>query len=159
MDIQYRSACNTDIEELVGLRRAYLRSDFGKIEKDVEDAVANQLPGYFARHLQNDLFAPVAQCDGKLVGTCWLLVVEKPASVAFPHGRTGAIFNVYVDPRYRRKGIARRLMLMLIDKAKELELDRLELRATSMGHDLYRSIGFVDDESSHTAMNYKLGEE
>lgn len=158
MDILYRSANKSDIDALAELRIAYLHADFGSIESATEDAILAQLPGYLNGHLQNDLFAPVAECSGKLVGTCWLLVVEKPASVAFPHGRTGAIFNVYVDPDYRRRGVARKLMVMLIDKAKELHLDRLELRATSMGHELYRSIGFMDDESSHTAMNYMLGE-
>jgi hypothetical protein len=47
-------------------------------------------------------------------------------------------------------------MLNLIEQAKGLELDRLELRATAMGFELYKSIGFVEDSPTHRAMNYVL---
>ena len=157
MDITYRLANESDIEELVRLRLAYLQADFGDLDPHDAKEIESRLPGYFQAHLGKDLYAQAAFCDGSMIGTCWLLVVEKPASVAFLHGRTGAIFNVYVDPAYRKRGIARDLMLRLIETARELHLDRLELRATAMGFNLYRSIGFVEDESSHRAMNYVIG--
>ena len=158
MEVTYREAGKADIDELVRLRLEYLAADFGELDTVQTDGICSVLPGYLQSHLGEDLHAEVASCDGRLVGTCWLLAVEKPASIAFPHGRTAAIYNVYVDPDYRRMGIARELMVRLIAKAEQLRLDRLELRATAMGYDLYRSIGFVDDESSHTAMNYVVGQ-
>ncbi len=158
MEVTYRVAGMGDMDELVRLRLEYLTADFGELDSVQADGIRSVLPDYLQRHLCDDLHAEVACCDGKLVGTCWLLVAEKPASVAFPHGRTAAVFNVYVDPDYRRRGIARELMTRLIAKAEQLRLDRLELRATAMGYELYRSIGFVDDESSHTAMNYVVGQ-
>ena len=155
--ITYRLANESDIKELVRLRLAYLHADFGELDPDDVQMIEQQLPEYLETHLTHDLHAQTAFCGDVMVGTCWLLVVEKPASVAFLHGRTGAIFNVYVDPAYRKQGIARKLMLRLIDTARTLKLDRLELRATAMGFNLYRSIGFLEDESSHRAMNYVLG--
>ena len=156
MDITYRLANESDFEDLIRLRLAYLHADFGDLDPHDVQEIEAQLPDYFHAHLGKDLYAQAAFCDGAMVGTCWLLAVEKPASVAFLHGRTGAIFNVYVDPAYRKRGIARKLMLRLIESARELRLDRLELRATAMGFNLYRSIGFVEDESSHRAMNYVM---
>ena len=158
MEVTYKKASKRDVEELVRLRLAYLTADFGELTSEQTLHLRQTLPGYFENHLNNDLVALVAECDNKLVGTCWLLVVEKPASIAFMHGRTGAIFNVFVDRDYRKRGIARTLMYGLIEEARRLELDRLELRATAMGYNLYRSIGFKDDESTHRAMNYSLGE-
>lgn len=158
MEVAYRVAKTDDIEELVRLRLEYLAADFGELDSGQKEGIRSILPDYLNRHLGKDLHVEVACCDGKLVGTCWMLAVEKPASIAFPHGLTAAVFNVYVDPTYRRKGIARKLMERLINQAKLLRLDRLELRATAMGHELYRSIGFVDDESSHTSMNYAVGQ-
>lgn len=155
--VTYRLADHNDVDSLVDLRLAYLAADFGSVDEEQAELVKNRLPEYFSRHLCNDLYAQVAEYEGRLVGTCWLLVVEKPVSIAFLHGRTGAIFNVFVDPDFRRRGIARTLMERLINMARKLELDRLELRSTKMGHNLYSSIGFVDDEPSHVAMNYVLG--
>lgn len=155
-DVQYTRATLDDIDELVRLRLAYLAADFGELSAKDANAIVGSLPAYFARHLDRDLYAHAAWSDGKIVGTCWLLLSEKPMSVAFPHGKTAAIFNVYVDPSYRRRGIARQLMLNLIEQAKGLGLDRLELRATAMGFELYKSIGFVEDSPTHRAMNYVL---
>ena len=157
MSISYGLAAQSDVEELKRLRAAYLTADFGEVDKDVMEGIIAELAPFFERHLGKDFFAHVAWADGVAVGTCWLLLTEKPASVAFPHGKTAAIFNVYVDPAFRKRGIARQLMLNLIQQATDLGLDRLELRATAMGYNLYRSIGFVDDESSHRAMNYRIG--
>ena len=156
MDIRYGLATKGDVDELVRLRLAYLAADFGDLSARDTQNISATLPSYFDRHLGLDLFAHVAWDGDTAVGTCWLLLSEKPASVAFPHGKTAAIFNVYVDPSYRRRGIARQLMHNLIDHAHTLGLDRLELRATAMGFELYRSIGFVEDESTHRAMNYVL---
>lgn len=156
MNITYGMASKNNIVELQRLRSAYLHADFGDVDNALMESIMQELPSYFERHLGTDLHAHVAWDNDYAVGTCWLLVTEKPASVAFPHGRTGAIFNVYVDPAYRKRGIARKLMNSLIAQAHELNLDRLELRATAMGYNLYRSIGFVEDESSHRAMNYEV---
>ena len=158
MEVTYKKAAKSDVDALVRLRLDYLAADFGELTAEQASHLRQTLPAYLERHLNEDLIALVAESDNRLVGTCWLLVVHKPASIAFMHGRTGAIFNVFVDPGYRKRGIARTLMLNLIDEARLLGLDRLELRATAMGYDLYRSIGFADDESSHRAMNYSLGD-
>lgn len=158
MDIRYGQATLADVPELVRLRLSYLQADFGEVDPGVLDAILHELPDYFKEHLGANLHAHVAWCDDVAVGTVWLLVVQKPASVAFVHGLTGSIFNVYVDPTYRKRGIARQLMANIICQAHELGLDRLELRSTAMGYNLYKSIGFEEDESTHTAMNYYLSE-
>lgn len=156
MDVSYEFATLAQTEDLVRLRLAYLDEDFGAMDDDSRAAVSSALPGYFEEHLGTDLHALVAWADGKAVGTSWLLRVAKPVSVAFIHGLTGSLFNVYVDPAYRRQGIARELMRRVIERSEELGLDRLELRATQMGYNLYRSIGFVEDDPTHRAMNLRL---
>lgn len=158
MNVTYGLATHSHIEELKRLRIAYLQADFGNIDNDVQGKLLAELSPYLEQHLNGDLHAHVAYVHETIVGTCWLLVTNKPASLAFPHGRTGAILNVYVEPAYRKQGIARQLMLNLIEQARGMGLDRLELRATAMGYALYKSIGFEEDESSHRAMNYRLSE-
>ena len=47
-------------------------------------------------------------------------------------------------------------MLALLNKARELNLDVVELNATDDGYPLYQSLGFEDDSSTHRAMRMML---
>jgi GNAT superfamily N-acetyltransferase len=50
--------------------------------------------------------------------------------------------NVYTEPDCRRRGIARALMVTLMEWAKTQGFDRLLLHASDAGLQLYRSLGF-----------------
>jgi len=51
--------------------------------------------------------------------------------------------SVYVVPEARRRGVARSLMLVLMDDVRALGINRLTLGASSMGRPLYELLGFV----------------
>ena len=150
----FEKASQADIGALAALRLAYLEEDFGGIPESKKAGIADRLPAYFARHLNRDLFVFVCRDAGEAVGCCFLLVTEKPASPAFPPGRTGTALNVYTKPAYRRQGIAARLMEMLLREAEALALDYVELKATDAGHRLYRSLGFMDVSEKYHPMKY-----
>lgn len=149
-----------DVSELVRLRIGYLTDDFGALDPDQEEALWSELPAYFELHLDYDLLAFVARDDeGMIVSCAWLLLVTKPPSPRFPHGQTGTLFNVYTMPEHRRRGLARRVMEQLLGTAYELDLDVVELNATEDGYELYRSLGFEDDSSTHVPMRMMLEDE
>jgi len=50
--------------------------------------------------------------------------------------------NVYTEPAWRKRGVARALMLKLMQWADEHSLDRLVLHASEEGRPLYASLGF-----------------
>jgi GNAT superfamily N-acetyltransferase len=56
--------------------------------------------------------------------------------------RRATILNVYTDPEYRRRGIARLLMETMIDWCKREGLARVNLHASDAGRHLYESLGF-----------------
>jgi GNAT superfamily N-acetyltransferase len=58
-------------------------------------------------------------------------------------GREGIVLNMYVEPAYRRRGIARALMDAIIAWAREGHVARLVLHASDEGRSLYESMGFV----------------
>ena len=149
-----------DVSELVRMRIGYLTADFGELDPQQEDDLWRELPAYFELHLDYDLLAFVARDeeDGGIVCCAWLLLVTKPPSPRFPHGQTGTLFNVYTVPEHRRKGLARRVMEHLLSSAFELNLDVVELNATEDGYELYRSLGFKDDSSTHVPMRMMLHE-
>ncbi len=95
--------------------------------------------------------------DGSYRG--WLAVAErrvlagvgvhiKPQLPRISHeGRlaTGPVplaVNVYTEPDCRRRGIARALMMTMMEWAKAQGFDRLLLHASDAGLQLYRSLGF-----------------
>jgi GNAT superfamily N-acetyltransferase len=53
------------------------------------------------------------------------------------------VVNVYVEPGYRRQGLARRLMADILAWGREQGIERVSLHASSMGRPLYESLGFA----------------
>jgi len=53
------------------------------------------------------------------------------------------VVNVYVQPAYRRNGLARRLMVAILDWCRAQGIERIALHASNMGRPLYESLGFT----------------
>ena len=51
--------------------------------------------------------------------------------------------NMYTKPEYRRKGIARKLLSLLVDEAQHKNITAICFEATEMGLPLYEAFGFV----------------
>jgi ribosomal protein S18 acetylase RimI-like enzyme len=81
------------------------------------------------------------------IGT--LVMLKLPRLPTFKNMRTveGYIINVYVDPAYRRNGIASALMQAAIDYARKEEYARIRLRATETGQGVYDRLGFQCKEN------------
>jgi GNAT superfamily N-acetyltransferase len=58
-------------------------------------------------------------------------------------GRQGIILNVYVEPAFRRQGLARALVAAAIEWAQTHQLSGLVLHASEAGRPLYAQMGFV----------------
>ncbi len=57
-------------------------------------------------------------------------------------GREGLVVNVFVDPAWRRRGLARELMEAVIAWGRSEGLARLVLHASADGRPLYEELGF-----------------
>jgi GNAT superfamily N-acetyltransferase len=58
-------------------------------------------------------------------------------------GREALVINVYTEPRFRRLGLARRMMEALIDWSRTAGIERIALHASPDGRPLYESLGFT----------------
>lgn len=154
--MHFEKAALSDIPALTDLRIAYLQEDLGAIAKDDLHSIRAALPVYFEKHLNNDLMAYVAREAGAIVSCAFLLIVEKPMSPAFITGKTATVLNVYTLPEHRRKGYAKKLMTMLLEDAKALEVSTVELKATEDGYPLYRSLGFEEAVVKYHSMKLVL---
>ena len=70
--------------------------------------------------------------------------VEEPGGeISIAAGRHAIIINVFTEPEWRRRGIAKLLMDQIIAWARTERLDRLVLHASDEGRLLYERMGFV----------------
>ncbi len=152
--MEFAVATHDDIEELIKMRMFYLYEYFKEITEEQKKSIMEQLPQYFTRHLGKDMMAFVAKENNTIISTAFLVIMEKPANLNFITGTIGEVLNVYTCKEYRRQGIARQLMEMLIDYAKACKLDFLELKATSDGYPLYKKLGFNETQHSGVLMKY-----
>lgn len=150
----FERASIADMDKLVKLRIEYLTEDFGDISNDQLTQICEKLPSYYRKHLNNDLFVYICRADDDIVSCCFLCVTEKPSSPSFLNGKTGTVLNVYTKPEYRRKGIAGKLLKLLLSDSEKMGLDYVELKATDSGYNLYRSIGFEDVVSKYRNMKF-----
>lgn len=146
-----------DIDSLIELRIDYLNEVHGELSESQKYQLSVcKLPDYYLRHLNRDFFVYVCREEDNIVGGCFLYVTEKPASPDFMNGKTGTVLNVYTKPEYRKKGIAGKLIRLLISDAEKMGLDFVELKATDAGYNLYKSIGFEDATSKYHNMKIQL---
>ena len=154
MSIMYDIATKEDISELIELRIAYMKADFGSVSDYEDGCMRKQLPDYFERKLGNELVAFIAKHNDKIISVAYLHIIEMPANSILLNGIYGEVLNVYTKPEYRGKGICTQLIKNLIDYGKRIGLGRVDLSATNDGYPIYKKIGFVDKENKYKEMRY-----
>jgi GNAT superfamily N-acetyltransferase len=103
---------------------------------------------FFEREAGGTAFRSWLALDGERgIGAATLHVFETFPRINAPRALDGRIRSVYVDPGYRRRGVATRLLEAAIAEALREHVDRLTLSASTYGLALYERVGFVRRES------------
>jgi len=72
-----------------------------------------------------------------------MMIIDWPPHPSHPADhRRAYILNVFVEPEHRRKGLARRLMVLAEARARELGVGYAILHSTRQGRLLYESLGW-----------------
>jgi N-acetylglutamate synthase and related acetyltransferases len=151
-----RKAGINDINELIKIRIAYLKEDYGNISSEQIEQLKKQLKEYYINHIDRDMIAYIAEENNEIISSAFLVVIEKPANPTFISGKIGNILNVYTKTEYRKKGIAGQLLKLAINEAREMKLSYLELKSTEAGFNLYKELGFEVEHSDYVQMKFKL---
>lgn len=142
--MDYIKAGVGDIDELVRTRCVVLRAanklhddaDMSEIERQSYEYYRNALTtGEHAAYLVYD--------DGKFVGAGGVSFYRVMPTCCNPSGKNARIMNMYTAPDYRRRGIAFRMLDLLVNEAKSSGVGRITLEATDMGRPLYEKYGFT----------------
>ena len=88
--------------------------------------------------------------NGEPVACANLCYLSMMPTFSYPTGKRGHLMNVYVKKDFRRKGIAKKMLELLIEEAKSRKVTEISLDATEMGRPLYESMGFSSNDSAMT---------
>lgn len=85
----------------------------------------------------------VALADGKVVGGAGVLLLDWGPTRGFPSPLRGRIVNVFTEPNWRRRGIAKALVTSVITACEGFGVRQFCLGTTPLAQSLYQSLGFV----------------
>lgn len=121
-----------------------------------EDAIETNWQEIILKFIQNardnlQYQAFIAEVDGVVVGStsCQLYAGLYPNAIKPNHRKLGYIWGVYVEPVYRRRGIAKQLTNTATDYLKNIGCTRVVLNASPDGKPVYTSLGFVESNAMH----------
>lgn len=150
MNIVYRKLTNNELDIFIKMRINQLREEGAKEDIDLEPV----LKDYYRRHMADGTFISwIAVDDDKIIGTSGISIVEKPPYFSCPSGKIGLLSSMFTDKEYRRKGIAKKLLSMVINEAREQGCGTVQITASDMGVLLYSDFGFT---KNNNFMQYRL---
>ena len=139
-NIRYRKLTEHDLESFITLRIAQLREEGATEELDLAPALMD----YYHRHMADGTFISWLAVEGdRIVGTSGMSFVEKPPYFSCPSGRIALLSSMYTDPQYRRHGIAKKLLGLVVEEARAYGCGSVQITASDMGVLLYQDFGFV----------------
>ena len=138
--IEYRITTPEDIDLLMESRLVMLR-EVNHLAPDYEysEELKNCSREYF---LNGDQTTVLALDDGKVAGCASISYITVMPTFSHATGKRSHLMNVYTNKDYRRQGIARKMVNMLIEDAWNKGATEISLDATQLGRPLYESLGF-----------------
>lgn len=140
--VEIRIAAKDDIELLMSSRLEMLKV-VNNLPADYEysEEIVRESRDYF---LNGDHITVLAIDDGKVIGCASMSFMWIMPTFSHPTGKRAHLMNVYTKSEYRRQGIARKMVNMLIDETWKRGATEISLDATTMGRPLYESLGFTN---------------
>jgi GNAT superfamily N-acetyltransferase len=138
--INIRLAKTDDIEAMMSSRQEMLKvvndlpADYVYSEEMVRES-----RDYF---LHGDHMTVLALDGDAVIGCASMSFIRIMPTFAHPTGKRAHLMNVYTRSEYRRRGIARQMVELLIDEAWKAGATEISLDATASGRPLYESMGF-----------------
>lgn len=152
--MELKKATVEDIPLLVSMRMSLLHSAIGDGEKENWKFVQEQIEKYYKKTIpEKTHIAYLAFEDNRCVGTGGVCFYQILPTYFKPTGKKAYIINMYTLPGYRRKGIATKILNLLIKESLSRGATYISLEATAIGKPLYEKNGFAVLNSEMQYMN------
>jgi GNAT superfamily N-acetyltransferase len=131
--------------ELITRHRKAMFADAGSPPEAVLDQMGRHFEPWVRRMLANETYAGWVIGDGdRTIASAGLLVLDWAPHYLDPAGeQRGYVLNVFVEPKYRRRGLAQALMAECMNEARRRGIRVVALHASEKGHPVYEKLGFT----------------
>jgi len=142
--ITIREGTVADIPEIARHRRR-MCEDMNYTDDHALSTMVSLTADYLKKAIPEGSFRSWLACDdGRIVAGGAVVISPWPSHAYDLDCRRAMILNVYTEPEYRRRGIARQIMEAIIAWCQQQGFARVSLHASEHGRPLYESLGFVD---------------
>ena len=142
MTLALRAATVDDAATITAHRR-HMFEAMGGYDSAGLDAMDAAFEPWVRARLESGAYRGWLALDGEaIVAGAGLWVMPWAPGPVDPADRRGVVYNVYTEPAYRGRGLARRLMVALLDYCRAQCITTVVLHASDAGRPLYESLGF-----------------
>ena len=134
----------TEDAGLITLHRKAMFADMQDAPETVLEEMGRNFEPWVRRMIANDKYAGWITSDGeRAVGSAGLLILDwAPHFLDLRCDQRGYILNVFVEPEYRGRGIAKALTVECMAEAKRRGIGVVALHASKKGQPVYEKLGF-----------------
>ena len=138
-----RPATREDASIVCAHRRAMF-TDMGHRDSAAIEAMSGHFLPWVEPRLENGEYVAwfVVGPDNTVVAGLGVWLMDWLPHMVGPGKPRANIVNVYTQPEYRRRGLAKRLMQTALDWCREQGIRTVILHASNEGRGLYESLGF-----------------
>jgi ribosomal protein S18 acetylase RimI-like enzyme len=141
--LETRVATAADAALISAHRRAMFEA-IGGTEASVLDVMCRNSEPWVARMIGEGKYVGRITSDSQRpVASAGLLILDWPPNPLDPTGENRAyLLNVFVEPDYRKRGLARQLVQLCVTEAARRKILVVTLHASEAGRPLYETLGF-----------------
>lgn len=150
--VQIRKASIQDLDKVMDCRIEMLKAVNSMPEgASFDKTFVDDTKDYFSRPCQTTV---LAMEEEQVIGCATICYIHLMPTFDHPTGKRAHLMNVYTKESYRRQGIARRMLELLIGEAREKGVTEISLDTTREGRSFYESCGFQASEEG-MVLNWK----
>ena len=134
----------TEDAGLITLHRKAMFADMQDAPETVLEEMGQNFEPWVRRMIANDKYVGWITSDGeRAVASAGLLILDWAPHFLDPRcDQRGYILNVFVEPEYRGRGIAKALTMQCMAEAKRRGIGIVALHASKKGQPVYEKLGF-----------------
>lgn len=142
-EITVRVAMPADRDVILGQRRGMFQDMGVATAEELDRMVAATAPWLVASLADGSYRGWLAEtADGRVVAGGGVIITPWLARPREADPRHAVIVNVYTDPAWRGRGVARQIMRTIIEWLREQGFQSVVLHASDAGRHLYETLGF-----------------
>ena len=143
--MRLREGTLADVDTIVRHRRLMFE-EMGFTDSTRNDKMDRQVRADLVAAIPSGRYVAwlVEDPSGAVIAGAGLSVIRLLGKPFNPSGTYAYLMSLYVEPAFRRRGIARHLVRLMIDWSRREGLAEVKLHASVAGRALYEELGFLE---------------